>query len=356
LVDPALLKHESYVIDEEQNRGTLKIYGRGEEQSGGDPSFEEESDFVSQNTESFESMFFVTAENDWEGERGNGNGATIDEGIMDDHAMGEPDETTTGLGPDGKLRLDRQTVQELLKSFLKNIHILHPILDKASITKTVFRFADALGPAVQEGTSTCSSLDSAGLGTGNGNTNSMPSLQSHRNSISGKRKRSASIPRQTAGRPKTIPRTVHSALVLLVLALGAVCLHRHPVPGPLPKARPQSQFTPVFSNTASPFGSPPFSAASPAYQQQLPNGLSKRELRNIDVIPGLAYFSQALDIMGALAGSNDLENVQAGLLAGLYWGQLGRVLDSWKWISWACMGCQILVRMFDHTIPFDYFH
>lgn len=347
LVDPELLKHESYVIDEEQNRGTLKIYGRGEECSGGDPNFEEDSDFASSNAESFESMFFIPQGSDWEGERRNGNGIALDEGIIDDHAMDSPDETIMGLGPDGKLRLDRQTVQELLNSFLINIHILHPILDKASITNTAFRFADLFGPSSQESTSTYSSADSARLGMSNNSTGTMPSPQSHRNSISGKRKRSLSTPHPATGpsQPKPIPRTVHSALVLLVLALGAVCLHRRPVPGPLPKANPQAPFPPVFSNATSPFGSPPFSANSPAYRQQPANGGSKAELRNIDVIPGLAYFSEAIAIMGALAGSNDLENVQAGLLAGLYWGQLGRVLDSWKWISWACMGCQIMIRM-----------
>ena len=368
IVDDDFLKHDSYVIDEEQNRGTLRIYGRGEETSGGDPTFAEDSEYAGPSSEGWSGMFYNGAwESGTEGRKTNGTSVEDDDHTMDqgnllpqllEHGIG-------GLGSDGKLRLDRQTVQELLNSYLTNIHILHPILDKASITDTVFRFVDLFGCSPQQDIDPSSS----GLGLGgdtNGTETAIPSPRSHRNSISGKRKRSMSLPRQQATGlpppPRSIPRTVHSALVLLVLALGSVCSHRRPVPGPLPKA----QYPSVFSSTASPFGSsatPPFSAASPPYQQQQQQqqqqfsagGIRGRpDSRNIDVIPGLAYFSQAMDIMGALIGSNELENVQAGLLAGLYWGQLGRVLDSWKWISWACMGCQILIRMLvltAHTQP-----
>ena len=70
------------------------------------------------------------------------------------------------------------------------------------------------------------------------------------------------------------------------------------------------------------------------------------ELRNVDVVPGLAYYALANEILGTLMGGNDLPHVQAGLLAGLYCGQLGRVLESWKWINWACTSCQVLLRKF----------
>jgi len=355
LIDQELLEQETYAIDEEQNRGTLRVYGRGEEYNSGDPNFEE-SDYSCSITANW-SMLYNTAGNEWDG--GGGEGNRGEDGILEDQGMpdrngeinsGLPDCDVGGLGPHGVLRLDRQTVQELLNSYLANIHILHPILDKATITHMVFRFADLFN---SQGNG-----PSHGLGLGNDtNGSGTSSPQMHRNnSMTGKRKRGVSIPHQFQVPPPAghgnIPRTVHSALVLLVLALGAVCLHRRPIPGPLPRA----EYSSDFSDPTSPFRpstTPPYSSDVPPYQQQryhqqYSRGTNKPGLRNVDVIPGLAYFAQAMDILGLLVGSNELENVQAGLLAGLYWAQLARILDSWKWISQACMGCQILIRMFVH--------
>lgn len=342
LIDPELLKQENYVIDEEQNRGTLRIHGRGEEYSGGDPNFEEDSSYSGTGMEDWNGLTYNIG-SEWEEgtQTENGGGPRGDEAANGDQVVPDihQDDFISGLMADcdGKLRLDSQFVQELLNSYLANIHILHPILDKASITHTVSRFVDFFGSPSQQ------QQGYNDLGLSNETEALMSSPRSNSNNSipgSGKRKRSISIPQpQQQNKPRSIPRTVHSALVLLVLALGAVCLHRRPVPGPLPRS---PTYPSGFSTSTPPFGTsatPPYSVNTPPYQQ------TRRELKNIDVIPGLAYFSQAMEIMGALAGSNDLESIQSGLLAGLYWGQLGRVLDSWKWISWSCTGCQILIRM-----------
>jgi len=68
------------------------------------------------------------------------------------------------------------------------------------------------------------------------------------------------------------------------------------------------------------------------------------DLRNIDILPGLAYYAYATDILGNLYGGNELAHAQAFLLAGLYMGQYARVLESWSWISSACRVCHILVK------------
>jgi len=131
---------------------------------------------------------------------------------------------------------------------------------------------------------------------------------------------------------RELPRTLNTALCLLVLALGAIAEHRQPVPGPLApsnKSQPQP-----------PLGPNDLSNYSEGQQPLIPTEL----LKNIDVLPGLAYLSKALEILSVFNGRNSLEYVQAGLLAGLYWSQLGRVLDSWRWISNACMACQVIMR------------
>lgn len=64
----------------------------------------------------------------------------------------------------------------------------------------------------------------------------------------------------------------------------------------------------------------------------------------MEVIPGLAYYAYATDILGNLQGGNGLAHVQAGLLAGLYAGQLAHPFQSHGWISQASRACQVLVR------------
>jgi hypothetical protein len=66
--------------------------------------------------------------------------------------------------------------------------------------------------------------------------------------------------------------------------------------------------------------------------------------RNVDVIPGLAYFTRAAEILGALQGGNDLLHVQANLLAALYTSQMACVIESWTWIQSACRACHFLVK------------
>ncbi|EDN10944.1 predicted protein [Histoplasma mississippiense (nom. inval.)] len=66
--------------------------------------------------------------------------------------------------------------------------------------------------------------------------------------------------------------------------------------------------------------------------------------RNLDIIPGLAYFALASDILGDVLGGGGLKHTQACLLAALYTGQLARPFSSHAWICEASRACQILLR------------
>ncbi|KAG0131492.1 hypothetical protein HOY82DRAFT_608088 [Tuber indicum] len=366
-IDEEFLANEGYVMKKEEKRGPLRVYGRGEGFDSPGSMFEDMDDHDT----GFVWDSGIGADEGVEGSRRGSEDSPMEDVLPEagdyTNSQRKPSGYTgSGLTTGGGLKLDRQTVLTLLNSYLANIHILHPVVDKATITSMVFLFSErvasvsaaspttpysgALGPNVGLG------LVSTAEGDG-----SMLSLGLHRrNSSSAKRKRSISGIGPTHSMPSSqgmgpspqrIPRTLHSALVLLVMALGAICSHKRPIPGPL-STLPNS---PGFRTTTPPFktsGSSYHRAGSPfhLYNQQQQHsgrlqGRQGRELKNIDVIPGLAYFVKAIDIMGVLSGGNELENVQICLLAGLYWGQLGRVLDSWKWINYACMGCQILVRM-----------
>jgi hypothetical protein len=54
---------------------------------------------------------------------------------------------------------------------------------------------------------------------------------------------------------------------------------------------------------------------------------------NVELYPGLAYFAHASNILGEHLGGNTVMHAQAFLLAGIYYGQLGRVTESWSWIN-----------------------
>ena len=72
------------------------------------------------------------------------------------------------------------------------------------------------------------------------------------------------------------------------------------------------------------------------------DGFSARE-RNMDVIPGIAYYAKAAEILGDQGDGNDLVHAQMFLLAGLYKGQLARVKESMSWITMAGRAILILL-------------
>lgn len=374
LIDAEFLANEAYVVEEEEKRGPLRVHGRGE----GIDTAESWLEDMDEGDTGYVWDSGIRVDEGFEGNWGNGEDIPMEDSMADGtgyqqaHRPSGGHSEGSGLTTGGGLKMDHQTVLRLLNSYLSNIHILHPVLDRSTITKMTFMFADRVAspPQVSSPTTPYSTTPGPpvglGLGVNEGENSGMqsPGLHRRNSSASVKRKRSIStgigsmqsnqtqpVSSQGSGSqrapPQRIPKTIHSALVLLVLALGAVCLHRRPVPSALQPTPPSPAFrtsTPSFKTST-----PPFSASTPPYHSYSQHSSSSkqksRELRNIDVIPGLAYFGKAMEIIGVLMGGNELENVQVCLLAGLYWGQLGRVLDSWKWISYACMGCQILVRM-----------
>ena len=63
----------------------------------------------------------------------------------------------------------------------------------------------------------------------------------------------------------------------------------------------------------------------------------------MDVIPGIAYYAKAAEILGDQGDGNDLIHAQMFLLAGLYKGQLARVKESMSWITMAGRVTQTLL-------------
>ncbi|KAF3939387.1 hypothetical protein ABW19_dt0208831 [Dactylella cylindrospora] len=331
---------ENYVMEEEIKRGSLRIRGVGEGNPVADVKKDRYDDF--QNGEYY-------APNDV---------ASVMYGVKGTGGR-------IGRGPREVLRLDHETTKGLLDNFLKHIYILHPFLNRGPLTELVRQFSATHGSQTVEvlderqpsvaahSVSPENSFDSIASSAmlGRSQYSGIHQYASYNTQLptptktGSKRKRESNIqpgpPPYAQGEPNSfyrqqtppdlplqrIPDTLESAIVLLVLALGSITSVRSPVPGPLKFYLP-SRFP------------------QPSAGQQIPPGyLPEEYLENIDVIPGLAYCEKAINILAQHQGRSDVEYVQAALLAGLYWGQLGRPMDSWKWISSACMACQIMINM-----------
>ena len=378
----ALLKgrpmSEDYVMEMEERKGLLRVYGRGQGRDtldGGQPgpaspamsSTSGKSDDTSRSPAS-------PPQSLW----GSGFGPPSH---PDAKRLGH--DHPGGLNIDGTLKVDRLTMMRLLDSYLNNIHIMHPFLDKGRLVRMFERFAaryntadlsttrspfvpptSALGSEIYRDSPTSFNKatkrkHSTGTSTGTSTDTNLAAM-------------SGSI-RTTAN--QGLERCVSTAIVLLVMALGKICEHTDPLPGPLPDnprdilIAPPRSYSPSPSHVESP---PPLSVKpSPVSSQasmhtsapspmsnMRPSTMSRRSSldetvspqvghpheKNADVIPGLAYFAHATDILGNLHGGNDLAHVQAHLLAGLYMGQLACTLESWNWIQTACRACHFLVR------------
>ena len=343
----------NYPMENEERRGLLRIYGRGQGTESentppvGSPAGSSHSDEY-QTPSPREGLWgtgLAAASPPTEMRRS--DPSTPGGPYHDLFTKGNPG----GLNPDGSLRLDVETVRALYRSYLQNIDILHPFLDRGRLGRMIEQFMLWYSPDVNPNSSP--------------RTSAVPghvSASEHHGSIPLKRKHSngpgdfSAASDISSSSMKRLPeRSIGNAIILLVLALGKVCEHKKVLPGPVgeipsPLEHP-SQFvkrSPGSSNAT--LGGSPFSDGMYHIQrgrQHSTDAMFERKdtnLRNIDILPGLAYYAYATDILGNLHGGNEVAHAQAFLLAGLYMGQYARVLESWSWIYSACRVCGILIK------------
>lgn len=365
--------NENYVMELEETRGLLRVYGRGEGADlgdGGQPG--PASPAPSATSVKSEDHAFSPStppEGLW------GTGFASPSSLDTKRSLHEG---IGGLNPEGTLKIDPQTCVGLLKSYMDNLHILHPFLDKNRLTRMVDRFAKRYNPSEYprspfvtsnsivpgfSGHDPAATLNKAIKRKHSSSTTSGPSTDS---SSGGGSSSSGTVYRPL------LERSISTALVLLVLALGKICEWKDPLPGLVPdgtqnpRHRPHHPYSPLSMQLDSPIPAAlrqsPTPSQSSIYRtvtspstglrfgrlsrRSSNEGLSSFEkgLKNADVVPGMAYYAYATDILGNLHGGNELTYIQANLLAGLYCGQLARVFESWSWINSACRACQVLVR------------
>ena len=345
--------NEDYVMAFEEKKGVLRVYGRGEGQDNGDgghPSSPSASSTSGRSDEVHEARSPPSSSDNLWGS-----------GLADIKAKSE----IGGLKADGTLIIDPATIYRLQKSYLDNIHILHPFLNKNTLNTMFDNFSATYnGEKYRQRFSSVSATP----------TNIDGRVEAMHNR--GKRKYSdvqiqfspelSPAPIQPSTAPP-LQMSISTAIILLVLALGKICEHEAALPGPVTDNSREISFRPLSHSPIPPsseplsphsvrqspisstqsacnasLASPLMSSFSPINKQASEDPLPGQ--RNIEVIPGLAYYAKATDILGNCHGGNDLAHVQAHLLAGLYAGQLARAFESWSWIFTACRACRYLVR------------
>lgn len=341
-----------YPISQEQNRGVLIVYGRGEDSHPSrhirEPTDHGNIDIADDSSD----MASPSPAADW-GQLG---------------GLSPPDQVEYKGGVlafDGNPDFSEQKVWAYVESFKDNILNMHPIIQPKTLHYWVRHFLDTLPTSHARSSKHQTSKPAFAVGGGS---------QTPTESTGSKRKRSpgpdGSEPPTPApprvGRPD---RSIHSALILTVLALGKICMYRDNIPDVVHSSELLPHGSPVARNGVVPpspnQGSPP-AFSSHSHSSGLPSpkeqdrGLHSRRSsihgvtglrsgyslkKNYEVIPGLEYFAYATDILGNHTGAyNNMKNVYANIFAGLYQGQLARPMESFAFIHKASHKLQVIMR------------
>ncbi|KAH1323326.1 hypothetical protein KXX47_000814 [Aspergillus fumigatus] len=338
---------EDYVMKLEEQRGLIRVYGRGE------------GDDTSEDRTSPTPLTSSNSSSGWDDSHAH-RASPSSPWTQSSHPSGFPQKLRDkGVDEFGTLWADPDTIRRYHRSYLEHIHKLHPFLDQSDLDKKIEMFIKFH----------CLPKTSGSTPTGD-----MPRGAKRKRSCDTLQGAACDIPTSAGVRTEVtsrrIEKSIDNAVLLLVLALGSICEVGAPVPGPvtdnppdfrkewIPGPPTRSVLSPAGSDMIIPaqgsfYASHAVPSPSPVDGRRSVGGRSassgrdvpaNQHLRNVDVIPGLSYYAYATQILGGLQGANGLLHVQAALLAGLYAGQLAHPFQSHGWIYQAARACQVLIR------------
>lgn len=346
--DPRI-KDQRYPMVIECARGLLRLYGRGEGNESV-PGYDKEP-----------LVDHGETPGDTSSEPGSSPPAAGEEwgqlGGLTPPPTGPQDMTRGPISIEGMPDFSRETVRDLADSYMKHMNSMHPILVPRNMDALIETF---LGSIPESRAKNKPAPPVGFVGSGAFRNPDSPGQKRKRSPASIGVGDYADVPNFSDSKPGRPPRTITTCLVLLVMALGKICQHKGKIPDPSdPFGERHSDYaaSPIIRNghpispvQSSPTMSTPYGLASPqdgARSRRASLDVSfhpRLKPRNIDFIPGLAYFALATDILGNQNGGNSLQHVHANILAGLYHGQLGRVIESYGYISNACKSLQVILR------------
>ena len=310
-------KFDPYTL--EMDRGILHLHGTGQgyEQVSLDVNYTRETPSSVSGSDSPESVASPIVEKSW------GLIGSSPDPETKLHARHNPHD----LRPDRSPPFDETTVRRLANVYMTTMNIMHPIITKYGLEQLIRLFLKEV--AAKKGTRS--------------EGRAVAGFTRH----SGKRKWDSDATVINSPDDIRLPYTMSTATMLLILALGKICEWKEPVPAPPAAPDGPAAVSPpsiTFSQSPSPGqrpaqlpkkgkGRPLPSAGHTDSSSDVHSGQKyPADVKNVDVIPGLAYFALAANILGDHDGENSLQMVQACLLAGLYHGQLGRPLQSYNYI------------------------
>ncbi|KAH7012065.1 uncharacterized protein B0I36DRAFT_378408 [Microdochium trichocladiopsis] len=269
------------------------------------------------------------------------------------------------IGTDGNPDFSPSTVWKYVNSFKENILNMHPVMILEELDALVVLFLKEI-PQHSQQSSVRSSSNPKFVNQPTSAAASLPEA------VGAKRKRSPGgddpLPSFNIFKPGHPFRSITSAIVLLVCALGKICLHKQRIPdivmeqdGAQPHRSPSMRNGDAMSpiQDSSGFGSRSQYSGLPSPQDTCDRAMPIRSTstrsnvtgvrptqikQNYDIIPGFEYFALATDILGSHLGGIGLKHVYAWVLAGLYHGQLARAVESWAYIKQGCTVLQEVIR------------
>jgi hypothetical protein len=353
------IRNEKYPIQQETRRGMLRLFGRGE---GGDFPPGYDKDPSTDHGENTPGDAESNASTPPAGEEWGQLGGLTPPGNP------TPEITRGGISPEGMPDLSRETVYDLVRSYLDNINIMHPILIPShlnSMVETFLKHIPENQAKPKQVTQLAGHAPPVGFVMGGGyRTNpDSPGAKRKRSPVSGEY--SDPLQPMLEFKPLHPFRTINTAIVLLVMALGKICLYKGQLPEIVPEKDKDRDRDSSFNSSPtmrngypqSPIQTSPMGIPSPSDMDRTqsrsrrtsieggnPAFPTRAKTRNLDVMPGLSYFALATDILGNQLGGNSLQHVHAYILAGLYHAQLARIMESSAYIANASRILQLILR------------
>uniref|UniRef100_A0A093V4I9 Sterol regulatory element-binding protein ECM22 n=1 Tax=Talaromyces marneffei PM1 TaxID=1077442 RepID=A0A093V4I9_TALMA len=244
-----------------------------------------------------------------------------------------------GLDASGHLNTHSDVVRRLFHSYMSNMHILHPFMDATMLAQKVEVFILQYAPLRKN--------MGHSANEGRGMKRKRSTEQTHTHMVAPEMSPSPSLSSEKWPSHR-IEHSIDNAIILMVLALGAICEHKTALPGfapdPNERSRPKQEFasspevqavlneilspTPASGLNTQAFDTPNFPSPDPAWGDwKTPNqrphsryGLENNNEapypKNIDVIPAHPFQShgwicQAARACSFLIRSMDYENINS---------------------------------------------
>jgi hypothetical protein len=355
--------NEKYPIQQETRRGMLRLFGRGE---GGDFPPGYEKDPSTDHGEGTPGDVESNASSPPAGEEwGQLGGLTPPPSV--------PEITRGGISPEGMPDLSREKVYDLVRSYLDHVNIMHPILIPNHLFKMVETFLNNIPESKQAKPKQVITLAGGHAppvgflgGGGYRNNPESPGQKRKRSPVPGEyADPSQHLLEFSEYKPFHPFRTINTAIVLLVMALGQISLWKGGLPDIVPVKEKDGDHSGSSWNSSptmrnghpqSPIQTSPMGVPSPQDMDRTQSRSRRTSIeggttlpprakpKNLDIMPGLAYFAFATDILGNQLGGNSLQHVHAYILAGLYHAQLARIMESSAYIANASRILQVILR------------